>query len=99
MLQLRRKLNQFIKANSSILVQGTYRNRNFSYVHKSSLNSTKVYSSASEALNSSGLSDGSTLLVGGFGLCGIPMALIQSIQQRGTKNLTIVSNNCGTTNW
>jgi 3-oxoacid CoA-transferase subunit A len=34
-------------------------------------------------------------VVGGFGLCGIPENLIQAIQRKGTKDLTVVSNNCG----
>ena len=39
--------------------------------------------------------DGATIMVGGFGLCGIPENLIKAIHDRGTKNLTIVSNNAG----
>jgi 3-oxoacid CoA-transferase subunit A len=41
------------------------------------------------------LHDGATLMAGGFGLCGIPENLIQAIHRRGTKDLTIISNNCG----
>ncbi len=41
------------------------------------------------------LKDGMTLLVGGFGLCGIPEFSIAKIRQLNVKNLTIVSNNCG----
>src|SRR5690349_25107917 len=41
------------------------------------------------------LQDGMTLLMGGFGLCGIPENLIAAVQRKGTKNLTIVSNNAG----
>src|ERR1700693_6310393 len=41
------------------------------------------------------LSDGATILMGGFGLCGIPENLIAAVRRRGTKNLTIVSNNAG----
>lgn len=41
------------------------------------------------------LSDGATILVGGFGLCGIPESLIAKVKEKGTKNLTAVSNNCG----
>ncbi|BDG07256.1 CoA transferase subunit A [Anaeromyxobacter paludicola] len=41
--------------------------------------------------------DGATLLVGGFGLCGNPENLIAAIHRKGVKDLTIVSNNCGTT--
>lgn len=39
------------------------------------------------------------MLVGGFGLCGIPMAIIQAVKEAGTKDLVIVSNNCGVDNW
>uniref|UniRef100_A0A4W3HWW4 Uncharacterized protein n=1 Tax=Callorhinchus milii TaxID=7868 RepID=A0A4W3HWW4_CALMI len=39
--------------------------------------------------------DGSTLLVGGFGLCGIPENLIKALLKTGVKNLTAVSNNAG----
>lgn len=42
-----------------------------------------------------GLNDGMTVLAGGFGLCGIPENLIAEIRRRGTRNLTVVSNNCG----
>lgn len=42
-----------------------------------------------------GLLDGMTVIAGGFGLCGIPEGLIAEIKRRGTKDLTIVSNNCG----
>lgn len=41
------------------------------------------------------LKDGASLLVGGFGLCGIPEFSIAKIKERNVKNLTIVSNNCG----
>lgn len=39
--------------------------------------------------------DGATILMGGFGVCGIPENLIRGLVERGTKNLTIVSNNAG----
>lgn len=55
--------------------------------------SGKVVNHINEALND--LEDGMTLLVGGFGLCGIPEYAIEAIRQKGTKNLTVVSNNCG----
>ncbi|MCF6580825.1 3-oxoacid CoA-transferase subunit A, partial [Escherichia coli] len=42
-----------------------------------------------------GLTDGMTVLAGGFGLCGIPENLIAEIRRRGVKDLTVVSNNCG----
>jgi len=41
------------------------------------------------------ISDGATILVGGFGLCGIPENLIAALRRKGTKDLTIVSNNVG----
>ncbi len=42
------------------------------------------------------LTDGATILVGGFGLCGVPEHLIDAVRRKGTKNLTIASNNAGT---
>ncbi|MEY8626893.1 CoA transferase subunit A [Staphylococcus equorum] len=42
-----------------------------------------------------GLEDGMTVLAGGFGLCGIPEHAIEAIRTKGTKTLTVVSNNCG----
>ncbi|GEA11145.1 CoA transferase subunit A [Alteromonas sp. KUL49] len=53
----------------------------------------KVVSSYSEAME--GLQDGMTIIAGGFGLCGIPEGLIAQIKTMGTRNLTVVSNNCG----
>lgn len=41
------------------------------------------------------LRDGATILMGGFGLCGIPENLIAAVRRKGTKNLTIASNNAG----
>jgi 3-oxoacid CoA-transferase subunit A len=41
------------------------------------------------------LTDGATILIGGFGLCGIPENLIAAVQRKGTKNLTVASNNAG----
>ena len=53
----------------------------------------KRVSTYEEAL--AGLTDGMTVLAGGFGLCGIPENLIAEIRRRGVKDLTVVSNNCG----
>ncbi len=53
----------------------------------------KVVSSYDEAL--AGLADGMTVMVGGFGLCGIPEGLIRKVYEMGTKNLTCISNNAG----
>jgi 3-oxoacid CoA-transferase subunit A len=55
----------------------------------------KVFEGADEALFD--LKDGAVILSGGFGLCGNPENLIAAILKKGTRNLTIVSNNCGTT--
>ncbi|MFK7602095.1 CoA transferase subunit A [Deinococcus sp. SM5_A1] len=54
----------------------------------------KVFSSAAEAL-ADVMADGQTVAVGGFGLCGIPEALILALRDSGAKNLTAVSNNAG----
>jgi 3-oxoacid CoA-transferase subunit A len=55
----------------------------------------KVYADARAALAGL-LKDGMTIMAGGFGLCGIPETLILAIRDSGVKNLTVVSNNCGT---
>jgi 3-oxoacid CoA-transferase subunit A len=53
----------------------------------------KVVSSADEAVRD--IKDGSMIMVGGFGLCGIPADLIDALVRRGVKDLTTVSNNAG----
>lgn len=53
----------------------------------------KVVNSYAEAM--AGLKDGDTIIAGGFGLCGIPEGLIAEIKRLQTKELTVVSNNCG----
>jgi 3-oxoacid CoA-transferase subunit A len=53
----------------------------------------KTVATAEEAL--ADLADGASLMAGGFGLCGIPENLIQAIAKKGTRGLTIISNNCG----
>ena len=53
----------------------------------------KVVSSYEAAM--AGLKDGDTVIAGGFGLCGIPEGLIKQIKAMNTKELTVVSNNCG----
>jgi len=53
----------------------------------------KVVASYDEAL--AGLSDGMTVMVGGFGLCGIPEGLIQKVKDMGVRELTCISNNAG----
>jgi len=54
----------------------------------------KVYPSAAEALKGV-VADGQLMAVGGFGLCGIPEALIAALRDSGVKNLTVISNNAG----
>ncbi|WP_274308924.1 CoA transferase subunit A [Solibacillus daqui] len=53
----------------------------------------KVIGSVQEAVQQ--IEHGAVLLVGGFGLCGIPENLIQALKDKGVKDLTVVSNNCG----
>lgn len=57
----------------------------------------KVIASADEAIKD--VRDGMTLVVGGFGLCGIPENLIAALVRKGTKELTCVSNNAGVDDW
>jgi 3-oxoacid CoA-transferase subunit A len=57
----------------------------------------KVVASAAEAV--ADIPDGSTLAVGGFGLCGIPSVLIEALLEAGTTDLEAVSNNCGVDDW
>ena len=54
----------------------------------------KVYPSAAAALEGI-VKDGQLLAVGGFGLCGIPEALIEALRDSGVKNLSVISNNAG----
>ncbi|MBW8757384.1 MAG: CoA transferase subunit A [Burkholderiales bacterium] len=54
----------------------------------------KVYPSAAAALQDI-VKDGQLLAVGGFGLCGIPEALIDALRDSGVKNLSVISNNAG----
>jgi 3-oxoacid CoA-transferase subunit A len=54
----------------------------------------KIYPSAKAAIEGV-LRDGQLIAVGGFGLCGIPEALIDAVREAGTKNLTAISNNAG----
>ena len=53
----------------------------------------KVYKNANDALE--GVKDGMTLMLGGFGLCGIPENCISALLKKGVKNLTCISNNAG----
>ena len=53
----------------------------------------KIVTNAKEAIQ--GIKDGMTLMVGGFGLCGIPEKSIQALLESEVKGLTVISNNCG----
>ena len=57
----------------------------------------KTVASAAEAV--ADIVDGSSLAVGGFGLCGIPTVLIQALFEQGASQLEVVSNNCGVDEW
>jgi 3-oxoacid CoA-transferase subunit A len=55
----------------------------------------KLVASPDEAVRD--VEDGAVIMSGGFGLCGNPESLIAALHRKGVKNLTIISNNCGTT--
>lgn len=57
----------------------------------------RIFSSAEEAVSQ--IQDGTTLMVGGFGLVGIPEQLILALEEKGVKDLTVISNNCGIDDW
>lgn len=59
--------------------------------------SSKIFPSALEATKD--IKDSSKLLVGGFGLSGIPTNLIKALEKHGPKDLDVVSNNCGIDDW
>ncbi len=61
------------------------------------MNKGKIIDSYVEAIED--IQDGATIIVGGFGLCGIPEKAIRALAEKGTKDLTIVSNNCGVDDW
>src|SRR5689334_10664656 len=53
----------------------------------------KIFPDADAAI--SDLPDGASIMVGGFGLCGIPENLIEAVRRKGVKGLTVISNNAG----
>jgi 3-oxoacid CoA-transferase A subunit len=55
----------------------------------------KVVADAAQALQKAGLQDGAVIMMGGFGLCGIPENLIAATRALGVKDLTVISNNAG----
>jgi 3-oxoacid CoA-transferase subunit A len=59
---------------------------------------TKLFATADDALDGL-VRDGMLLAIGGFGLCGIPEALIGALQRTGARNLVIASNNAGVDDW
>ena len=58
---------------------------------------SKIYPSAMEATKD--IKSGQTLVVGGFGLCGIPANLINALTVHKPTDLTVISNNCGVDDW
>lgn len=59
----------------------------------------KVVRDAREALEKAGIKDGATIVLGGFGLSGLPENLIVALKDSGVKDLTCVSNNAGVDDW
>jgi 3-oxoacid CoA-transferase subunit A len=57
----------------------------------------KVVSTPADAV--AGITDGATLAVGGFGLCGVPSVLIEELHRIGVTDLEVISNNCGVDAW
>lgn len=57
----------------------------------------KVYTDFESAVED--IKEGMTIMVGGFGIVGIPENLIKALQKKGTGNLTVISNNCGIDGW
>ena len=57
----------------------------------------KTFATAAEAV--ADIPDGASLAVGGFGLSGNPIALIEAVLARGTRDVSVVSNNCGVDDW
>ncbi len=57
----------------------------------------KIYTDFEKAVED--IKDGMTIMVGGFGLVGIPENLIKAVQNKGTRDLTVISNNCGVDDW
>jgi len=67
------------------------------FLKQGGLQMKNVYSSFAQAVEK--IEDGSTIMVGGFGLCGIPENLILALVETGVKDLTVISNNCGVDDW
>ncbi|KAG6446432.1 succinyl-CoA:3-ketoacid coenzyme A transferase 1, mitochondrial [Manduca sexta] len=83
------KINAFSSAKQSFNIGRIVACANYSTAAQRS----KIYENANDAIKD--ISDGSKLLVGGFGLCGIPENLIQALNSKRVAGLTVVSNNAG----
>jgi 3-oxoacid CoA-transferase subunit A len=59
----------------------------------------KVVKDAREAIEKANIKDGATIVLGGFGLSGLPENLIVALRDSGVKDLTCVSNNAGVDDW
>lgn len=84
-------------SNKLMLTRGLFNRRHNQMLMQARMFSSKIYSSPMEATKD--IKDGQTLVVGGFGLCGIPSNLINALCKHNPKNLTVVSNNCGVDDW
>lgn len=88
-----RSFSLLISKKTSFGFNFSVQKTNFKWARAFSNKVNKVVGSAHEAVRD--IKDGSKLLVGGFGLVGIPENLILALRDQKTKDLTIVSNNCG----
>lgn len=84
-------MNRLLRDVGYQLLHRPVSSRSFNISH---INRAEVFGSVNEAIRD--IKDGDRLLVGGFGLCGIPENLIQALAESNITNLTCVSNNAGT---
>ncbi|KAL9651261.1 hypothetical protein ABK040_006262 [Willaertia magna] len=84
-------LKNLIRRQSSKVQQNSILFQQHSFQQKRFIN--KVYTNVNETV--ADIKDGSTLVVGGFGLCGVAQKVLEALKLKGSKQLTIVSNNCG----
>ncbi|CAJ0932302.1 unnamed protein product, partial [Mesorhabditis belari] len=80
-----------------LLLSNKLRQSSLRALSLSARRNAKIYESAEDAVKD--IPDGAKLLVGGFGICGIPENLIMALTKTGQKGLTCVSNNAGVDNW
>lgn len=88
----------FIRSLPSALARPLSEQTPVSLLRYTAFTMNKEYASAAEALKDI-VADGQTVVVGGFGLCGIPEQLILALRDSGVKGLTAVSNNAGVDGW